>query len=188
MGLDMHLNKRIYIGAEYDHNNVKGNINITKGDREININSNKVSYVIEEAIYWRKANAIHKWFVENVQDNIDDCNEYDVSRAQLESLLNDCKSILNQVIVKQGKVVNGIGFKTGPNGELIQDPHYEPGRVVTNPEVCENILPTGEGFFFGSYDYDEWYLSDLEYTVEELEKILKEPEDKDSSFTYQSSW
>ena len=24
---------------------------------------------------WRKANAIHKWFVDNVQDGVDDCGD-----------------------------------------------------------------------------------------------------------------
>ncbi len=31
------------------------------------------AYIQEEVAYWRKANAIHKWFVENVQDGQDDC-------------------------------------------------------------------------------------------------------------------
>lgn len=32
MGLDMYLSKKIYIGANYEHNNVKGKINLTKGE------------------------------------------------------------------------------------------------------------------------------------------------------------
>lgn len=34
MGLDMYLTKRIYIGAQYRHNNVKGVINLTKGEND----------------------------------------------------------------------------------------------------------------------------------------------------------
>jgi hypothetical protein len=44
--------------------------------------------------YWRKANHIHGWFVENVQDNKDDCDEYYVSRANLENLRSTCQNIL----------------------------------------------------------------------------------------------
>jgi hypothetical protein len=44
--------------------------------------------------YWRKANAIHKWFVDNVQDGEDDCREYYVSVEQLMQLRDICKQIL----------------------------------------------------------------------------------------------
>ena len=36
--------------------------------------------------YWRKANAIHKWFVDNVQEGTDNCGNYYVSREQLSEL------------------------------------------------------------------------------------------------------
>ena len=38
-------------------------------------------------MYWRKANAIHKWFVDRVQDGEDNCSEYEVTLKQLEELL-----------------------------------------------------------------------------------------------------
>ena len=41
--------------------------------------------------YWRKANQIHSWFVENVQNGEDDCKEYFVSNEQLQNLLEICK-------------------------------------------------------------------------------------------------
>ena len=44
--------------------------------------------------YWRKANAIHQWFVDNVQDGEDDCKEYYVSREQLEELKSLCERVL----------------------------------------------------------------------------------------------
>ena len=31
--------------------------------------------IMEMVGYWRKQNAIHNWFVENVQDGIDDCDQ-----------------------------------------------------------------------------------------------------------------
>lgn len=36
--------------------------------------------------YWRKANAIHAWFVENVQDGVDECQRSYVEREQLQAL------------------------------------------------------------------------------------------------------
>ena len=49
---------------------------------------------IEDAAYWRKANQIHAWFVKNVQDGADDCGSYEVSKAQLRSLLRDVNAVL----------------------------------------------------------------------------------------------
>ena len=45
--------------------------------------------------YWRKANAIHKWFVDNVQNGVDDCGEYKVTKEQLIQLHNACNDVLN---------------------------------------------------------------------------------------------
>ena len=47
-----------------------------------------------EAGYWRKANHIHRWFVENVQGGEDECNPHDVTREQLEQLRDLCKTVL----------------------------------------------------------------------------------------------
>ena len=47
-----------------------------------------------KVVYWRKANAVHQWFVDNVQDGEDDCKEYYVSREQLEKLKLLCESVL----------------------------------------------------------------------------------------------
>ena len=38
--------------------------------------------------YWRKANQIHKWFVDNVQRGVDDCGDYYVSHEKLQALLD----------------------------------------------------------------------------------------------------
>ena len=48
-----------------------------------------------EVAYWRKANAIHNWFVDAVQGGKDDCDRYPVTRDQLKALISDCKSVLD---------------------------------------------------------------------------------------------
>lgn len=40
--------------------------------------------------YWRKANAIHSWFVRHCQDGIDECQDTYVDRDKLELLLDAC--------------------------------------------------------------------------------------------------
>ena len=44
--------------------------------------------------YWRKANAIHAWFVKHCQAGVDDCNSYPVSRKNLIDLKDSCTAVL----------------------------------------------------------------------------------------------
>lgn len=44
--------------------------------------------------YWRKANAIHAWFVKHCQAGVDDCNSYSVSREDLIDLKDSCTAVL----------------------------------------------------------------------------------------------
>lgn len=94
MGLDMYLWKEVYIGAEYAHRQMQVDIDIRKNGTKLPINKNKLYKVIEEAMYWRKANAIHNWFVQNVQDGTDDCGKYHVSIEQLIELRKTIKKVL----------------------------------------------------------------------------------------------
>jgi hypothetical protein len=94
MGLDMFLTKKIYIGSNYEHRNVEANIDIKIKGNAININPKKISYILEEAAYWRKANHIHQWFVDNVQDGEDDCGDYNVTITKLKELVALCEEVL----------------------------------------------------------------------------------------------
>ena len=51
-------------------------------------------HVSVNAAYWRKVNAVHKWFVDNVQNGEDDCDEYYVSHDQLKELLTTARQCL----------------------------------------------------------------------------------------------
>ena len=44
--------------------------------------------------YWRKANAIHGWIVDNCADGVDECQEIIVSKKELQNLYNDVVSVL----------------------------------------------------------------------------------------------
>lgn len=54
-----------------------------------------VTSVSAEIGYWRKANAIHRWFVENVQGGEDDCRSSYVDRKYLHDLKDACVAVLN---------------------------------------------------------------------------------------------
>jgi len=58
--------------------------------------------------------------------------------------------------------------------------------VLKDREKAEELLPTQEGFFFGSTEYDEYYFEALEETVYVIDKELREyPDDE---YIYHSSW
>jgi hypothetical protein len=44
--------------------------------------------------YWRKANQLHRWFVEETQDGIDECQRTEVTREKLFELRRLLKSVL----------------------------------------------------------------------------------------------
>ena len=94
MGLDMYLMKRIGIYAMYEFEQIDGTVYLTKEGHPIPIDTKKIAYITEQSAYWRKANQIHKWFVDNVQDGKDDCGEYTVSLEQLQELVKTCKKVL----------------------------------------------------------------------------------------------
>ncbi len=93
MGLDMYFKKRIYVGANYEHRNVKGTIDITAEGKSIPIKLNRVSEIIEQIGYLRKANAIHNWIVENCQEGRDECQETYMGTEKVEKLLKICKEV-----------------------------------------------------------------------------------------------
>lgn len=174
----MFLNKRQYVGNKWKDK--KDRVEVVDKSGKLKVKPERLQYVIEEVGYWRKANAIHQWFVTNVQDGKDDCKEYDVSREQLEELLEVVNKVLASTKLVKGKVHNGTVHSNGKTREL-----YEDGKIVKDASVAEELLPAQSGFFFGSTDYDQYYIQDLEYTKGILTEVLAE-EGKD--FTYQSSW
>ena len=117
-----------------------------------------------EVGYWRKANQIHNWFMQNCArrdeyDNpIDDCRPIEITVDKLEELLDTCK------------------------------------KVLADHSLAGSLLPTADGFFFGSTEYDDYYFGELEQTVEIIEPVLKfakhklEIKDYVWEVYYQASW
>lgn len=124
----------------------------------------------EEVGYWRKANQIHKWFVDNVQNGIDNGDRYKVTREQLEDLLYLCKEVKEKAILEEGEVYCGTTYSK--NQEPVKQ--YCKGKIIKNVEEISELLPTQEGFFFGSTSYDEYYMEDIENTIKTLTNALEE--------------
>lgn len=188
MGLDMYLIRKKYVGAKYEHRKVEGEVNINVNGKQLPIDFNKISNIEEEVGYWRKANQIHNWFVNKCQDGVDDCKEYYVTFERLKELLRLCKEVKNKAILKNATIENG---KKLEDGKWV--PILEKGKIIENAEEIEELLPTQEGFFFGGTNYDEYYIQDIENTIQILEQIINEEETLNKSgiycdYYYQSSW
>ena len=188
MGLGMYLTKKTYV-KKWDHINPDAQFDVTVtrgGVPYAPIKAERVKYVEEEVCYWRKANQIHKWFVDHVQGGVDNCHTYYVSSEQLKDLHDTVVRVLSVANMASGKVSSGYSF----NADGTKHTFWEDGRVITNPEEVAAILPTGAGYFFGGTDYDEWYIKDLEHTRDSLASLIAEDEGDGSDFyyEYESSW
>jgi hypothetical protein len=157
MGLDMYLSAKRYLWSDKDKEVAK-DINDAVGvecdpEKRFAGSSLMVKEVSIDAMYWRKANAIHGWFVEKCQGGRDECQETYIPREKLVELRDLCKDILEN-----------------PDAERDED-----------------LEPT-KGFFFGSYEKDEWYWQDLKNTVEGITSALESLPENQYEFYYQASW
>lgn len=91
MGLDMYLTANMYVSENSDSELVKA---VSTTVPELAIEGCSLSNVNVRIGYWRKANAIHQWFVDNVQGGDDDCRGYYVDREQLSELKALCNLVL----------------------------------------------------------------------------------------------
>lgn len=136
----------------------------------------------DELIYWRKANAIHRFFCENGEE-ISEQVSYKIPKSVLVDLLNKCKTILNIVEKEPGEVLSRDYYQDGKH--IIE---YKDGEVIANKEELEAILPTQSGFFFGSTDYDDWYLENIERTRDTLANIIDSIDFEKDDIYYLASW
>lgn len=166
MGLDMYLEKKRFFFSKNTRKKLVDNNTEFDGLKE-------VTYVDSPEIYWRKFNALHNWFVNNVQDGDDNCQPHSVSIENIQEIL--------QILIK---------IKTANDA-------YKEGRLDEGDrdKICKDLLPPTEGFFFGNTDLDDYYFDDVEYSITEFQRVLSEYEsekDKKSEYFdeyyYQSSW
>ena len=140
--------------------------------------------IVEEVGYWRKANQIHNWFVDKVQDGEDDCEyHHEVTKEILEELLDTCETVLASCELVDGKIKNGEHMEDGNWIPIMED-----GKYIKNPSVAMELLPTTSGFFFGSTDYDEYYVNDIKETIDIVTKVLETTDFEKEMVYYVSSW
>ena len=151
MGLDQYLYAEKFLsGDDFSSEEEREKVHKLAADAGVVLAKNAPFVEIKFTIgYWRKANAIHNWFVNVCGKGTDDCRPIYVSRENLEALLDRCN------------------------------------QVKADNELAPELLPSKEGFFFGSLDYDEWYFKDIDKTI----KILEYAQTlRDFPVYYRASW
>lgn len=97
--------------------------------------------------YWRKANAIHRWFVEHVQGGKDDCDRYYVTREHLSELRETCVKALAASNGEVGKILptqSGFFF-----GGTDYDESYRSDAESTIRQIDKALtLPKGVTFYY----------------------------------------
>lgn len=101
MGLDMYLEVRRTIRAiewneQFDKiENQLGQSLISVAGMEDLVSQDNYTVSIEvNAIYWRKVNSVHQWFVDNIGGGVDECQRMYVKRKDLEDLRDLVKDTL----------------------------------------------------------------------------------------------
>ena len=102
MGLNMYINRKVRRFLK-DDGTLSNDYEDFKTDKFGCPNSTWTESVVA---YWRKANAVHKWFVDNVQGGNDDCREYDIYLDNLVELRETCVRLLTEMKGKVLKVRN----------------------------------------------------------------------------------
>lgn len=198
MGLDMNLYREVELNDK---------MKIT--DEKINevLEAEMRPTVKHSVCYWRKFNALHKYFYDNFGDEgNDNCVNMYLDIEDIKELLDLVRKIRKEIKLGDGFVSSYVsgekkadlkGHKIGDEvlgevkklrniedniksviitreyGDMFELDFRTDGKVVLNPEACEE-LETESGFFFGDTDYNEYYVYHLDETIEQLEKVVAE--------------
>lgn len=143
MGLDMYLYAKKTVSSHYDtpeNQEIYKNLVSLMGTEELAVGGKQLGFadVLVQISYWRKANAIHKYFVNECANGKDECQQIYVSREQLQELLNRCNVVLKEKNVDDVKhclpAQSGFFFGSTDYDEWYFD------YVERTKNIIENIL------------------------------------------------
>jgi hypothetical protein len=95
--------------------------------------------------YWRKVNAIHNWFIENLADGEDNCQAIYVPRSSLIDLKITCEEVLKDHSKAEELLPTGAGFFFGSTE---YDEWYFNGVEITSAMLSRLIEDVPEGWAF----------------------------------------
>ena len=137
MGLDMYLSARKYINR-IDFSHKADTTTETLAFRQI-IDATETREAVEPegflgltveipVMYWRKANAIHNWFIRELADGVDDCRPLELTVERLRDLVRLCERVVDDHSKAEELLPTGSGFFFGGTG---YDEYYFEGIAHT---------------------------------------------------------
>lgn len=143
MGLDMYLKGRRYVSRWSGEGDAERSAKIAEQFPELTAFGSDepvVNEVSAELGYWRKANAVHRWFVDKVQAGVDDCGSYPVTRERLQELRDTCERVAKFKHLAEGQLPTAEGFFFG-NTEYGEYYYDDVQRTIEIVDRCL-ALPT----------------------------------------------
>lgn len=128
------------------------------------------------AMYWCKTNAIHKWFVDNVQGGNDDCGYYYVDMEQLHELRDTCQKVLDDHSLAEVLLPTQAGFFFGST-EFDEWYWIDLARTVEEIDRIDGLLDKEPCNVKGQDGQPLWY-----------NRVMPDERDWYVTFTYHSSW
>ncbi len=146
MGLDMYLDKSTSV-KNWNHTTKEEKYNITiEREDGHEIETKRITEIREEVMYWRKANHIHKFFIDNCADGDEERQKMYVERHILEDLVKELITVLHykddETSAEHLPTVGGFFF-----GYLEYDKHYYESCQETL-EVISAVLKEEKGGYF----------------------------------------
>ena len=134
MGLDMYLSGKRYMSKYFDPADAERIAKVNEvfgieGEEDGDFGAQEVTFRVS---YWRKANAIHKWFVDKCQDGVDECQETWVTREQLQELADTCRAVIADTSKAGELLPPSAGFffgSTDVDEWYLQDLEFTAGRM-----------------------------------------------------------
>lgn len=183
----MYAHRRVYVKQwEHQKPEERYTVDIARGGKPVaGIKPERILSVVEDVMYWRKANHIHAWFVDNVQSGNNNQREYLVDWNSLRKLLDCCERV-----IKASKLVDKAATAEETSSKDHPGPaeRGEPDRVIEDATTAERLLPTRSGFFFGPTEYDEWYLNEVIRTRDWAASMLADCKAGVPGDIYYSCW
>lgn len=184
MGLDMYAARRLYV-KQWDHQSPEERytVQITQGGKPVpGIQSDRISVLDKQVMYWHKATHIHGWFVDNVMNG----KSHYVSRDKLCELLKVCNKVIKASKLVDGTVYAGTVYDAEHPKGVTQ---RVPGKVIEDAAVAEELLPKRPDFFWDTPDYDERYLNHVVETRDWCCDMLTDSKaGVPGDIYYRSSW
>ena len=150
MGLDMYLEAEMYVST-YGNDGAELNKKIQKLVRSSK--KMKLSSIKFQAMYWRKANYIHRWFVNNVQGGVDECQRSEVTKAHLTLLLSTIRDVLADRDKASELLAPASGFFFG---DTVIDDWYWNELIRTEAELTELLKLPEIGSVWYFYYQASW--------------------------------